>query len=151
MADSIRQQIRAEIITLLKGITIANGFNFDVGEVSRKLKGYMSVKPTDFPALYVINTNERKTDGDVDDLINNMVVQVIGYVKDHKDTTDEIDKLAADVEKAICADPKRELGGIKGIVNVVPSEIKTDEGTLTPYGVMQFNFEVTYHQLYGTP
>lgn len=151
MADSIRRQIRAEFITLLQGITVANGFNFTVGLVSRQLKGYMDVPSTKFPALFVINTNMKGKDGDVDDLIKESQVQVLGYVTDPVDPTDELDKLAADVEKAICADPRRELGGITGIVNVLPSDLKTDEGTLLPFGVMEFTFIVTYHQLYGTP
>jgi hypothetical protein len=150
MADSIRQQIRSKVITLLGNIKTANGYNFTVRKISRQLKGFDDLSPSVLPALFVLNADEKKEDYDVDDLHSQLQVLIIGYVHSALDPTDELDKLIADIEKAICVN--RFLGDDSfRVINTIPSDIKTDKGTLLPFGVVEFTFIIKYVQAYGTP
>jgi len=141
---SKRIDIKNKIITLLEGIS-------GIGEVSRQLKNPDQIKPDKFPTAFVTNGQETKIDGDVNDLVNTLSVVIVAFVKNQEDPTNALDVFLEDIEKAICADSKRELGGIAQIINVVPRTIKTDEGSLTPFGMAEFTFDISYHQLYGIP
>ena len=147
-----RQDIRTAIISRLNGITIANGFNNDIGLVSRQLKGHEAVTPDLFPAAFVVNEDEKKVDGDVDDLENSLQVQITCYVQDDEDTTNKLDLFLEDIEKAICPNTDRDLGDSSlEIINILPLDIKTDKGVFTPIGIADFTFQIKYLQRYGTP
>ena len=148
MGTSLRGDIVTAIETALNGISVTGGYNLDVQTVSTRLRDPDGLTADEFPALFVVDGDENKSDADVNELRCRIQIIISGYVKapdDSYDIQENLRKLLADVEKAICSD--RYLGG--KVVNTKPFNIKTDHGVLMPYGIFDFTFEVEYLQLYG--
>ena len=141
--DSIIENIKTE----LAKITVANGYNNTVALIDENL-----INPEDiavFPALIVLDSDETKNDGSVDELRNEMMPLIVGYLKPAvwSENKKEVRKLLADVEKCLCADRYRGTLAI----NTLPVSIKTDHGFNQPYGIFEFQFKISYLQEYGTP
>lgn len=144
---SIRSDIIADIKTTLETITVTNGYNNTVKLVSERLKIPDELHADEFPALFIVDSNEVKKDNDVDELKNELSIIITGYVKDSNNPTPVLRTLLDDVEKALSVDRFR--GGLA--INTLPADIKTDNGTLLPYAVFDFTFNIIYFQKYGTP
>lgn len=144
---SKRDDLLNDIKSALENIKVSNGYNFDVSYISTKLEAPDELAPDDFPALFIVDTDENKEDTEVNEMQNQLRFIISGYVKDDDDPDDSRRKLLEDVEKAICADRYR--NGIA--VNTMPANIKTDHGTFAPFAVFDFEFVITYFQEYGTP
>jgi len=153
MSTENRDLIIAEVIRKLERVTVANGFKSDIKEVSDRLKTPEEVKS--FPACFVIDADESKVDADVDELDSVLEVIVSGYVQDHENPESKLRKLINDIEVALTnndsGNPDHGLGGVSTVENVLPSDIKTDKGTMKPYGIVDFTFLIKYKHLYGTP
>jgi len=153
MSDSNRDLIIAETIRKLERVSIANDFKSDIKEVSDRLKTPEQVKS--FPVCFVIDADESKTDADVNELDSVLEIIISGYVQDHENPEQKLRNLINDIEKTMTNDdsgnPDHELGGVSTVENVLPSDIKTDKGTMKPYGIVDFTFKIIYKHLYGTP
>lgn len=150
MTVSKRDTILTGIKTTLAGISVANGYNLTVKSIHDVLKATSDLTQDQFPALIVIDADESKDDGDVDEMKNRLNVIVTGYVFNPEQDYDlqaDLRKLLADVEKCLCADRFRAALAY----NTRPSSIKTDGGLLRPYAIFDFTFQIEYLQLYGVP
>ena len=149
MSISLRNDIYTELITTLKTISIANGYNTDLNQqVSEDLQNIEQVH--ELPYLYLIDGSEDKDWVDVDGLECALTFICIGYVREDANDASAgtlIRKLLADVEKCVCADSRRNGKAIRTLV----TNIKTDEGNLKPEGVFNCDIQVIYRQKYGDP
>lgn len=148
MSVSLRDDILTSVKTALSGITTTGGYNTTVNLVDTRIKDPEGLNPDQFPALFITDGTEVKTDHDVDGLICTLQIIVSGILKEANHDEDlglVVRKLVADVEKAVCADRYR--GQLA--INTKPREIKTDAEAFRPYGLFDVTFEITYLQKYG--
>jgi len=159
---SRRDDILDRIISRLGAIKPANGYLTNVKLVSDRLKAPEELKTGQFPALFVIDTDERKDDSDVDELDDELDIIISGYTKDPEDPDTERRKLQSDVEKALTRNQINgdvvdhfltdDIGANDlQVKNVKPNSITTDHGTLLPYAIFDYKFRILYFQNYGTP
>lgn len=143
--DSIIENIKTE----LAKITTTAGYNYTVGLIGENLVNPEDLTADQFPALIVLDSDETKNDASVDELRNEMMPLIVGYLKPTvwADNKKEVRKLLADVEKCLCADRNRGTLAI----NTLPASIKTDHGFNQPFGIFEFQFKISYLQEYGTP
>lgn len=127
--------------TLFGSITIAGGYNFDVQTKSRGLKSLMELPDSAFPALFVASADERRQDSSNVNFESIMSVHIYGAVKAAENVVQvELDKLIADLTKAIYTDPNMND-------NVIWSSIKsvvTDEGDNQPHAFFEMLVEMQY-------
>jgi hypothetical protein len=119
MATSKRQTILQAIETTLQGITVAGGYNNDIGasQVSLKFRSYDDPATTEFPQLIIVSGDslytaiapDRYTSGRSQQTLDGWQIEVLGYVHVETDTADEglitqaLEDLVQDVLKAIFA------------------------------------------------
>ena len=146
MAISYRDAIVSDIATALRAIAVADGYNFDIGEVGESIvKTPGDVPPDKFPALYIVDTTEAISMADIDSVDKVLSVVIVGYVKSGENKLSDLRKLMADIEKAVLVDPRR--AGYALIT--IPQRIVTDEGMLENFGEVDFTFTVRYMHKYG--
>lgn len=109
--SSKREEILANIETTLAGITTANGYNFDVKEVSRKFIAFSQTQK--FPTLIILAGDERLEPQTNLEYTAFFEFGILGYVKAAKDIANEgllskeLEKLIQDVKKALVMDVHR--------------------------------------------
>lgn len=109
MADSIAEKILQNIETTLKGITIAAGYNNNIGTVERgKLSPFDTMR---FPTAFIlpgIDEVDRELMGGSDGFIDHFWPIIIrGWVQKAQDISKAIESLRADFHKVMAVDPKR--------------------------------------------
>lgn len=146
MMSSVREQIIAEIVTTLGAVTVAGGYNNDLsGRVSRRLKHWEEV--SEWPQVMIAGGSEGKSSLTTTYAQGDLEIIVRGYEHDAEDPGTKLNALIQDVEKALMADPTR--GALANYTT--PIRVDTDEGWLTPYGIFEFRFNVTYRYARGAP
>lgn len=100
-----RELILANLLTVLQGISVANGYNLSPQTVAR---GARSIETTrSFPALYLPG-GQSIHDGF--DFVNDKAqlrAVIIGYVNNQTGAVTELNQLVADVEYAVLLDTTR--------------------------------------------
>ncbi|MBW1666716.1 MAG: hypothetical protein JRJ66_01455 [Deltaproteobacteria bacterium] len=144
--SSIRENIISNVISTLEAVSTANGYNYDLsGRVSRTLKHWEEC--SEFPQVFVMDGAESKVYGSNIMVDSTLEVVIRAYEHDQSDTSQKLNNLLEDIEKALCADHTR--GGYA--VNTIPLKIETDEGWLQPFGILEFRWSIFYQYEYGTP
>ena len=148
---SIRGDILDNVKTELEKITVDNKYHQKVMLVEdEKIKAPDELNVDEFPALFIIDTDESKSAGDVNSLECNLEIIVTGYLKSNTDLCDMQEQrrnLQNDVEKALMVDEHR--GGKALKTDIV--KIITDKGTLEPYAVFDMTVQILYYHDRGNP
>lgn len=151
---SARHTIIDKVVDRLELIKTANGFKTDIELVSEKLKTPEETGDK-FPVCYVVDGDETKLDGSVEELNCRLEILIVMYVHDVEDPGLKLRNLIEDVERALTRDENNAvdhmLGGIARVENILPARIITDKQTLNPFGVAEASFTVIYKHDYGTP
>jgi len=144
-----REDLFTAIVAELNGITIANGYNTDIKTVDdEELKSPDDLNSEDFPAAYIIDTDERKDNADVGNVQATLEFIIVGYAR-HAETPQAKRRLfQQDVERAVTAD---RYHGKDYVVDTMVTDIKTDKGLLTPFSIFDMTITITYWHPYGTP
>lgn len=138
--------------TLLPTVKVANGYNHTIKLIERGHRSRNDMTDTQFPAVFIATTSEDRenvaTMGNQTVFVGKLQIGLIFYVKSTKtnqvkDGTAvqlDLDKLIADLTKAINTDLSQ---GIVGLHKTKIARIDTDVGDLLPVagGVMTVIFE----------
>lgn len=146
---AVRESIIDNIVDTLKTITVAGGYNNDVGLVSRQPFGWNTLKPENYPAALVVWKTETKdaTGLQGQHIMSTMVVTIRGVVYAKEELETELNEFLDDVEKALCADTDR--GALAEYTD--PVRITVYQTEIINFAVFDFDFEVVYQYLYGSP
>jgi len=146
---AIRENILSNIVTTLKTITIANGYNYDIGLVSREPFNWNNMKPQDYPAALVVWKREAKdaTGLQGQHVLADMTVTVRGVVWANTELETALNNFLNDVEKVMCVDTDR--GGYGEYTE--PLAITVFQTELIDFAIFDFDFRVVYQHLYGSP
>jgi hypothetical protein len=145
---SNRNTVLDAIKTTLENITVANSFNYDVYQVSRKFLYYDNV--FNFPYLLVLGAGEIYEDQLGDYTVSRLTVRIMGYHKDKDNPELAQCKLIEDVLKCLESDTYNTYKS-----KMRPISIDTDEGVLHDLGeglsMFVLNLEVIYRFKRTTP
>jgi len=147
---AIRESILNNIVTTLKTISVVNGYNNDVGLVTRESFNWNNLLPKDFPAALVVWKRETKdaTGMQGQHILADMVVVIRGVVNAPKyELETALNKFLNDIETAICVDTTR--GGLCEYTD--PLAITVFQTELIDFALFDFEFTVEYQYLYGSP
>lgn len=142
---SIRGDIIDDIKDAIESITVANGYNQDIKYVSTdSIELPDTLHVTNFPAVFVIDTEETKSPSDVDTVECALTLVLLCYMrrKDNRENLqDKRRKMTSDIEKAIMADERRELKALKTDI----TRIETDRGIDDNNAITEITCVVTYY------
>jgi len=144
---SRRKEIIEFIVTQLKeidgavsGFDASYTYNTNVfNNVFRKLKFLDEVN--DFPSIYVSAGTENRDFNSQNLTTATLDVTIRIYIYGEDDAQSQVDNLLQDVEHVIYS-----LGdnSNRGILDITISNISTDEGLVTPYGLGEIELEIFY-------
>jgi hypothetical protein len=151
MADTLRENIIADIKTTLEAVRLVNGYDNDIASVQRWKQGGNSLRQV--PCI-IVNAGPEEKSQEVYPAITCRMQVVIDVWTRHDETTDPrstdaiLNSLLGDVEKALMADIYR--GGYAKNTNItgnVPFE--TVQGQ--PYAGIIIEAEILYRHLATDP
>ena len=135
--------------TLFPGITTTAGYNNTLNTIERGQRSRSSLGDTDFPALFIVTTKEKRKNITGNQFQATLQVALLLYVKDTKSDPNsdgtgvqkDLDLIIEDVTKKLEAD--RLQGGRVHWTEI--TDIDTDDGDLLPYAgaVIGVEFEYT--------
>lgn len=150
MASKRRNLIAYLRDTALPYITVAHGYNFDVGTIKWGINEIDALPLSAFPVLNIANTLEDRVNITQNQFKGNPTVTILGFVKSASGTTgtqDEIEKLIEDVTKALERD--RLQGGNAHATMI--KRIVTTDGDADDIGVCAISVEFEYATEGATP
>ena len=152
MTDIIyRTNILDNLITVIQGIDQRDGYNFNIGQdsVSKILKSAQAVTSSDLPMLFISDGPETMIYEMGSRVGNHFNVIIRGIVEDENNPSGELNKLIADVSKAILVDPKRgtDSNGNPNAGNTKILRISTDQGLASPRAIFEMEIETVYYTL----
>jgi len=135
-----------QVTSALTNITTDNDYNTTVGSVGEKIQHWEQVNKSDFPALFPIDADEAKDSfaigtGD-GNMLGTLTVLVTAMVFNTDDDARRLARtnLMLDVEKALVNHAA--LAAL--IVDIRPTRIVTDKGTIPDYSIWDQEFEIDY-------
>lgn len=143
MGSSIRELILANIVTTLQGITIDNGFTFDVQRRNvRRMIGSVA-EVAEFPTLYLVVGQEQILTPVHDKVTVRLPVTIEAWCRDSADTLPTtLEALVADVRKAMNADYTRGGNAIESYEDGCTEPILSEAENLR--GVVGIHYHVQY-------
>lgn len=151
-SPSTRERILDHVVATIQGITIAGGYNNNIGECLLGLKHFEQAPSDTFPHAYVAGADEARDNTTNQSFLSVMTVVVIGYVKaaDASNLTDlehQVSRFVADIEQALMIDVTR---GNDAIFTKIAA-VKTDKGAWVPYAGFELSVTVQYRAKFTTP
>lgn len=148
---SVREEVVRNLVSTLEGVTVANGYKFDVERVVRGQS--MSRRLKVYPSVYVFEITERKVitpEAPLDLYVCQLTVLVIPWLRDPNvpDRFENVNELVADVKKALLVDGTR--NGFALSTKLSGNRQKVTD-SLEPYGGSQVTVEITYRHLRTDP
>ncbi len=137
---SIKNDILDNLITALKAITIANGYNTDVRTVSRYSQA-IDLDNEKKPSLHIYETGERVNSEAETELQYTINGLIIGSLKETNDLKGKTVKLADDVKKVIYSSPA--LGTYALDIQITGMETNLSESENK--AEIQISFEIIYY------
>jgi len=144
MANSKRKQILNYLRdTTLAGIAQVKGYNCTVRTVERGLRPIDSIADSNFPALFISKTIEKRQNITKNQFQSLITVFIVGFVKNptgRVKSQEALDDLIEDVTKAMETD--RLKGNLAKWTEV--KSVETDEGDLDQHAAFVMECEVSY-------
>ncbi len=144
------ESIIANIETVLKTISKANGFRTDVNLVTRTFKGWDELSSSDYPAVFIADSGvEDKADETNKEVGGAYPIQLWGYVRynEHGVASDKAsvtnNELIADAEEKLYAD--RERGGFA--INTFIESVERFSGPFEPITGFIINVQIEYEHV----
>lgn len=146
---SIRDNIINNIESTLASITLANGYNNDIGFVTRESEDFERFSTNDYPfAIIQWNNDEKETSGATNQVVLSELTVVIQggiYATSGRETA--LNNFLEDIEKALCNDGARGNNAIY----TLPVSIEVFDTPKENVIVFNFTFLVEYQYIYGSP
>jgi len=150
MTLPISEQIVQNVITTLRGITVAGGYYQDIGQVLR-YTGSPSLEFTRWPSCHVDVDHDGKDDeADFNWQDCKLRLKIYGYVDDQADPGQALSLLAADIEKILAVDNGR--AGLAEKTHVSDIDwIVIPQGVESWTGEVQMDIEIWYKHRRDNP
>lgn len=141
---SARASITKALATEFGKISVANGYNSNVIQSKPYIKFWDEV--VDFPCIYLGLGSESREYHPGGFKWGFLGISVKLYVKNQDDSAGKLELLLTDAEKVIDASRSLVYDTVPGaqVTEIRISNIVTDEGLLTPYGIGEINIIVQY-------
>jgi len=157
MALSIREQIMRNVISVLTGVTIANGFDVELLDITRLRTPIVELN--DLPGAIVVEGVEAKTPKHIPETAYECVLPVELELwtqeEGERDISDMMTELLANVEKALMVDRLRGVHEVTGNALAMDTVLVGNDAFLStmevPLGLVRLNIEITYRHLIGDP
>lgn len=150
MADSLREAIVARVVTLLKTIREADGYETTPVDVSRKLRPLGEQGPGRMPVLYVGPGVEAREVAPCEQVDNEFTVHIWGYALDESETTEYLERLLRDVKKVLQATAAfgvaAKESGQAVMTSALITHVEMGMTEETPYGAFRADLRVTYRE-----
>lgn len=147
MADSIREKVISNVVSVLKGVTIPAGYDVTLQNVFRTPQS--PFESVDFPFAVVFESSEAKSDGNPAQFTQGRLrVDIAVWMNRVDDFSQEINKAIASVCKALYLDQTR--GGNAIDTTVVDNEVYVSEPAM-PLGGFSIGVEILYRHRLGDP
>jgi len=148
---SKRESILDNIVTTLKTITTANGYNNNIGLVTREASDWSKLLPNQKPATIVLWSSDEKDTETIpmagQYVLSSLNVVIRGIVYAKSDIEGALNDFAEDIEKVMAVDETR--GTYANYT--IPRLITVFQGEDSYNIVFDYEFMVGYHYIYGTP
>jgi len=105
MADTIREQIIANIKTTLEGITTGAGYNNTLKSVYRDPVAVQDI--AQFPAAFILTGTEDPVQRASSVVVRTMNLTVEFWVHPGKELSKAVESMRGDIQKAMVVDPRR--------------------------------------------
>ena len=144
-----REAILTNIVTTLETITVDNGYNNNIGLVTREPKDWVNLKPKDLPTACVQWSPDEREVKQIqgNNILSTLTIIIRGVVYAKTDIETEINKFTDDIEIAMMVDDKR--GGNAMYTN--PGTITVYQSLAQFYSTFDFKFEIKYQYMKGAP
>lgn len=135
------------VVSALTGITTARGYTSSVLTVSERIRHYSEMGDGEMPALFPIDTNEAKQSmtfrgASAQDMKATLTVLVTSYLFNRGGVTSSSrSAILQDVEKAMMTATAMT---VSGVLDVRPTKVTTDQGTVENYSIHDSEFEIDY-------
>jgi len=147
MADSKRQQILANVVSTLEGITVLGGYNTDVGLVSEDLLAWDDVPADKFPALHALPDVEDPEPHTFNSYRNQFEIVIGALVNASENRTRAKELLLRDIKKIILVDRTR--GGHSHATRL--GQVRMVHGLEAPYNFFEISIIVEYDHDMDSP
>jgi len=139
---SIRERILENLKTTFQGITVLNGYNLDVGFVSRDLIHPNQLTDSQIPAIFITATRAVPAHMSYTKLRTVLMPTITCYVSAASNATaaTTLEKLFQDIRKVIYVDIRR--AGLAE--STLAGETRVDKGTLPPMAGGEIDLEISY-------
>lgn len=149
MPDSVRERVIANVVTTLQGITEANGYEFDMAEVTRIPQGVLNFASATYPKCLVIEDSEDIQEGVPTYFTTRMLhLSLACWAWQYFDLSQAVNKLLANVEKALSVDHTR--GGVAVDTDFI-SNTTILANDVIPYGGVEIKLDIHYRHKTGDP
>ena len=148
MADTKADKILDNLVTTLEGITVANGYDQDIGAVSLKYTGLKNVPATDHPAIFILNMGEDLTPETNEEYMSDFNIWLACSFMPSTvdgDYITEYNRLVGDIKKILLVDIKR------GNATFVDSTILKDVTPISDWSNSPIHFMVRFIVKYHYP
>lgn len=142
MATSVREQIKQNLLTTLRGILVPGAFDITAKTVSQKLRHWDEIPSVEMPYLCVVSGDEEYPYVTERTIRTRMFPIIWAILKETDELDTELNALIHAVRQAVLVDKKRnDLATITYIRRTL-----TDEGVFWPFAVARFELEIEYYQ-----
>jgi len=145
----IRENILNDIESTLANITTDNGYNNDIGLVSRESENFERFTTNDYPFAIIQWTSEDKdtTGANQQTVISDLEVVIQGgiYATSNRETA--LNNFLDDLEKALCNDGTRN----NNAWYTIPVSIEIFDTPKENVIVFNYTFLIKYDYVYGAP
>lgn len=148
MADTVREQILADIVTTVQGITTGNGYEITIPKVVRIPTN--AFQSGEYPVASIQELSQATDDGARIPNIAHVLMDV-GILVWHQDfdkISSKLSSIYGSVYKALHVDVTR--GNLAIDTNVIGDEVFVSEGDQALGGI-QINAQIMYRHLIGDP
>jgi len=139
---STRENIIADVVTTLEGIT-------GIAGVTRDIKHF---RETDsYPSVLILNGGQTFEPEDVGAvyLRSELIVRIRGIVQASSSIETVANDFLDDIETALCADDSRRRGDYAE--DTLPKSVRMYDSANDDIQIFDFDFEIWYQYIYGSP
>jgi len=146
---SVRENILNNIESTLASISIANGYNNDIGFVTRESENFEQFETTDYPfAIISWSTDDKETTGvPGQNVVSDLEVIIQGGIYATSSRETALNNFLDDIETALCADGTRGDNAWYTLPVGIEVFMTPKENVI----VFNYKFLIRYHYVYGNP
>jgi len=148
---SKREDILDNVVTSLEGIKKSEGYNNDIGLVTREVNDWNKLLPNQKPAAMVFWTSDDKETETISlsgqYVLSNLNLVIRGVVYAKSGLEEALNDFAEDIETIMAVDEERDSNANY----TIPRRITVYQGEDSYNIIFDYEFVIGYHYVYGSP